>query len=487
MIQVTQNIPSPPSVPILGHCLQFNRLQPHEHAEFYLNLVATYGKTLKFWLGPKLFIVLTEPRDVEMVLNDMRFIEKAEVYSVLEPWFKEGLMNSPGHKWQRRRKILTQAFHYRILKDFIEIFDQQSRIFVQNLKKEYQQQSEQGFDLHKWLDLCALDILCESAMGVSINAQTNAGCEYLRAVKIMSKITYKRIVDIRYFFNAYFRFTSLYQESKGALAILRKFTEDVIQKRRLEMSKDQQLNGRNHLHGKKEKLVFLDTLLKANEDGKPLTNEDIHEEVNSVMFGGHDSTSLTLLFLLYNLAKNPECQQKCYEEIIDVMGDVENERELLDYEKLNSLPYVDKCIKETLRLFPAVPLIARKSTQECEINGKTIPSGATLVIPNLIMGRQEDIFPNPLAFKPERFTIDDISPKVHPYASIPFSAGPRNCLGYKYAMLEMKTILANSLRHFEFECSGVQIEDLKVIPELVLRPKEMLKFKIKPRIKKIID
>ncbi|XP_061390336.1 cytochrome P450 4d1-like [Musca vetustissima] len=486
MIDVTRNIPSPPSTPILGHSLIFNRLQPHEHAEFYLNLVATYGKTFKFLLGPKLFIVLTEPNDVEVILNDIRFIEKSEVYSVLEPWFKEGLMNSPGHKWQKRRKILTQAFHFRILKEFVEIFDQQSRIFVENLWKEYQRQGDDGIDLHKWLDMWALDVLCESSMGVSINAQTKAGCEYLRAVKIMSKITYKRIVDIRYFFNAYFRFTRLYQESKEALSILRKFTEDVIKKRRLEISKHSKPKDQTDdpFENNKPKLVFLDTLLTAQQDGKPLTNEDIHEEVNSIMFGGHDSTSLTLLFLYYNLSRNPQCQKKCYEEILEVMGDKDGN---VSYESLNSLNYMDKCIKETLRIFPAVPLIARQAREECEINGKMIPSGATIVIPNLVMGRQEDIFPNALEFKPERFNVDENSPKLHPYASIPFSAGPRNCLGYKYAMLEMKTILVKSLRHFEFECLGDKIENIQVIPELVLRPRETLRFKIKPRVKKIID
>lgn len=165
MIDVTRNIPSPPSLPVLGHSLEFNRLQPHEHADFYLNLVKTYGKTLKFWLGPKLFIVLTEPNDVEVALNDMRLIEKGEAYSVMEPWFKEGLMNSPGHKWHKRRKLLTQAFHFRILKEFVKIFEQQSDIFVENLRKEYQRQSEDGFDLHNLLDWLSLDILCGKLEG----------------------------------------------------------------------------------------------------------------------------------------------------------------------------------------------------------------------------------------------------------------------------------------------------------------------------------
>uniref|UniRef100_A0A1I8MWC1 Uncharacterized protein n=1 Tax=Musca domestica TaxID=7370 RepID=A0A1I8MWC1_MUSDO len=240
----------------------------------------------------------------------------------------------------------------------------------------------------------------------------------------MSKITFKRIVDIRYFFDAYFRFTKLYQKSREALYILRTFTLDVILKRRSEISK----------------LPF--------QDGKPLTNEDIHEEVNSLMFGGHDSSSLALLFLHYNLAKNPECQQKCYEEIMEVIGD---KGDNISYETLSSLHYVDKCIKETLRIFPVVPLMARQCNEELHINGKIIPSGCTIVIPTLVMGRQSDVFPEPLKFIPERFNTDENATKLHPYASIPFAAGPRNCLGYKYAMLEMKTVLIKSLLNFEFE------------------------------------
>lgn len=81
---------------------------------------------------------------------------------------------------------------------------------------------------------------------------------------------------------------------------------------------------------------------------------------------------------------------------------------------------------------------------------------------------------------------DENATKLHSYASIPFAAGPRNCLGYKYAMLEMKTVLIKSLLNFEFECLADKIENIQVVPELMLRPMHDMRFKIKPRVRQMV-
>ena len=98
------------------------------------------------------------------------------------------------------------------------------------------------------------------------------------------------------------------------------------------------------------------------------------------------------------------------------------------------------------------------------------------------MGRQEELFPEASVFKPERFQADYSAEKTSPYAYIPFSAGPRNCIGQKFAMLEIKTVLTNVLRHYEIDYAGNKDEELLLIAELILRPKDPLMFKIKPRV-----
>lgn len=98
------------------------------------------------------------------------------------------------------------------------------------------------------------------------------------------------------------------------------------------------------------------------------------------------------------------------------------------------------------------------------------------------MGRQEELFPEPNTFKPERFEMDYTANKRSPYAFIPFSAGPRNCIGQKFAMLEIKTVLANVLRHYKLDYAGKIDEKLFLLGDLTLSSRDPLMFKITPRV-----
>lgn len=227
-------------------------------------------------------------------------------------------------------------------------------------------------------------------MGVSVHAQTNVESEYVKAVKTwvyfpqyqrflqilvnfvfffsISTVLHKRMFDILYRFNLTYQFTRLAREEKKALAILHGFTEKIIIQRREELlkAKDNSTQTQPDDVGSKHKMAFLDILLQSEIDGKPLSNLDIREEVDTFMFEGHDTTSSAITFCFYNLAMYPECQQKCFEEIVQVFG--KDKFKEVTYENLNNLHYLELCIKETLRLFPSVPLLGRKVTEECEIS-----------------------------------------------------------------------------------------------------------------------
>lgn len=106
-------------------------------------------------------------------------------------------------------------------------------------------------------------------------------------------------------------------------------------------------------------------------------------------------------------------------------------------------------IKEAQRIYPSVPYISREPTESIEIDGKTIPSGTTIAIWLLGMGYNDKVFADPFKFDPERFTLENISKRSNPYEYVPFSAGPRNCIGQKFAMLELKSVLSKIVRTFE--------------------------------------
>ncbi|XP_004518434.1 cytochrome P450 4d1 [Ceratitis capitata] len=498
LIDVTRDIPSAPALPIIGHALYFLNKPAHEKIEKLRELLDIYGRTMKVWLGPELNIVMADVKDVESVLGSMAFIEKAGEYKTLEPWLKEGLLVSRGRKWHKRRKAITPAFHFKVLDQFIEVFERESRTLIANLARERRQQGSAGFCLYDWINLCTLDTICETAMGVSVHAQTNANSEYVQAVKTISTVTHKRMFDIIYRFNLTYQFTSLARDEKRALAVLHGFTERIILQRREELLRAQantltaaakdrkQTNGQVIVTDKdadvglKRKQAFLDILLQSEIDGKPLSNLDIREEVDTFMFEGHDTTSSAITFFFYNIATYPECQRKCYAEILEVFG--KDTSKPVTYEALNRLNYVELCIKETLRLYPSVPLLGRKVTQECEINGKVLPAGTNIGIAPLYLGRQADLFPEPNSFKPERFDFAHETKKINPYAYIPFSAGPRNCIGQRFAMLEVKSVVTNVLRHYAIDFVGNSTTEPILIAELILRTKDPLMFRLTPRV-----
>ncbi|XP_017482890.1 PREDICTED: cytochrome P450 4d1 [Rhagoletis zephyria] len=500
LIDVTSDIPSAPALPIIGHALYFINKPSHKKIEKLREFLNTYGNTVKVWLGPELNIMMADVKDVEAILGSMAFLEKAGEYKALEPWLREGLLVSRGRKWHKRRKAITPAFHFNILAQFIEVFERESRVLVANLERERQMQGSEGCNLYDWINLCTLDTICETAMGVSVLAQTNADSEYVQAVKTISTVTHKRMFDIIYRFDFTYQFTSVAREEKCALAVLHGFTERIILQRREELlckhnatadmaasaekSKANdytttEVDNDNDV-GAKRKQAFLDILLQSQIDGKPLSNLDIREEVDTFMFEGHDTTSSAINFFFYNIAIYPECQSKCFAEIVDILGT--DKSKPVTYDILNKLNYVELCIKETLRMFPSVPLLGRKVTQECEINGKVLPAGTNIGIAPFHLGRQPHLFPEPNSFKPERFDISNGASKITPYAYIPFSAGPRNCIGQRFAVLEVKSVVTNVLRHFEIEFVGDSTTEPILIAELILRTKDPLMFMLKPRV-----
>lgn len=162
LIDVTRYMASPPALPLVGHGHHFVGKEPHELVETITDFMSRYAKdeTLKVWLGPELNMLMANPKDIEVVLGTLRFNDKAGEYNALEPWLKEGLLVSRGRKWHKRRKIITPAFHFKILDQFVDIFECESRVLLRNLEQERRQQGEKGFSLYDWINLCTMDTIC---------------------------------------------------------------------------------------------------------------------------------------------------------------------------------------------------------------------------------------------------------------------------------------------------------------------------------------
>lgn len=157
-----------------------------------------------------------------------------------------------------------------------------------------------------------------------------------------------------------FKVTGLHAKQKKLLETLHGFTDKVIIARRDELVKNIYNNDTN------ERSNLINILLQSSIDGKPLSNLDIREEVDTFMFAGHDTVSSGSSFTLYNLAKYPEIQQKAFEEMRQVFGDDRQRAHTL--KDLNELRYLELVIKESLRMYPPVPFIGRKLTKDIVVS-----------------------------------------------------------------------------------------------------------------------
>eukprot|EP01104_Vermistella_antarctica_P007255 TRINITY_DN1800_c0_g1_i6.p1 TRINITY_DN1800_c0_g1~~TRINITY_DN1800_c0_g1_i6.p1 ORF type:complete len:243 (-),score=55.27 TRINITY_DN1800_c0_g1_i6:25-753(-) len=219
-------------------------------------------------------------------------------------------------------------------------------------------------------------------------------------------------------------------------------------------------------------------LLEARDadTDQPLESREIREEVDTFMFEGHDTTASGISWTLYHLAAHPDVQEKAYEEIDRVLGD----KTCPAYEDLSSLPYMTCVLKESMRLFPPVPAIGRTLDQDLEMDGYVIPKGCQVEIMPYVSHRNPLVWDDPEVFDPYRF--DATNPAIatrDPFAAIPFSAGPRNCVGQHFAMNEEKTIISMILKRFRVEL----VKEHKVVlePHLVSRPQNGIRVRLRSR------
>ncbi|XP_029723970.1 probable cytochrome P450 4d14 [Aedes albopictus] len=475
------NFATIPAKPVLGNAHLFKRdpTPPGIFATF-TRFHARYGNDL---IGQGLFnqpvLQVTSAPVVEQVIQT-RTIKKSIIYEFMRPWLKEGLVTSLGKKWAQRRRIITPAFHFKILEEFLGIFKERTEVLVDKLKEQV---GKGDVNIYEHVTLCTLDIISESAMGVKLNAQDDPNSSYVQAVKEMSDIIFRRLFSVMRDFKIVFLMSEAAVRQREALQTLHKFTDSVILQRKAQLDDEQarkesqQKLEETDIYGKR-KMTLLELLLNVSIEGHPLTNSDIREEVDTFMFAGHDTTTSCISFSAYHIARHPDVQQKLYDEMVRVLGqDFKNAE--LTYSTLQELKYLEMTIKETLRIHPSVPIIGRKSAGDMKIDGQTIPAGVDIAVLIYAIHHNPEVFPEPDKFDPERFNEEN-SAKRHPYSYIPFSAGARNCIGQKYALLEIKVTLVKLLGHYRLLACEPENE-VKIKSDMTLRPVNGTFVKIVPR------
>ena len=182
----------------------------------------------------------------------------------------------------------------------------------------------------------------------------------------------------------------------------------------------------------------------TNEDGSSLTDEQVRDQALTLLFAGHDTTTSTVAFLFYELARNREWREKLVAEQDALVGDGMPSGEQLFAE----MPLLDQAIDETLRLYPPAWVGPRRAAVDFEFAGHRVPAGVPVNYSSWASHRLPEVFADPDEFRPERFAPDERA-KLPKGAYVPFGAGPRICIGMRFGQLEVKAIASRILSRFE--------------------------------------
>lgn len=388
-------------------------------------------------------------------------------YGSFVPWLGDGLLFSSGTKWQRNRRMLTPAFHFDILRPYIDIYNDACDTFISKLESS----STEGnsIEVTKPTAVATLDILLRCALSHESDVQEQGDKHpYVHAVDELTHLAAERFINPILQVDAVFRLTSQGRRFFSLCDYVHNFANDIIQKR-----KDTLKNNPSSTN--KRRLDFLDMLLTARDaNGQGLTDREIRDEVDTFMFAGHDTTASSLSWTFYCLGKYPDDQQKVYEEVREIMRD----KDIVTWDDLPQMKILHLFLKETMRMYTPVPVISRTLKEPLEVDGVTLPPFIDVMVQIECLNHHPDNWPDHEKFRLDRFE-DHSSSDKDPFSYVPFSAGPRNCIGQNFALNELKVILCKVINRFRI----VLDEDHEVIPiaEVVMKAKNGIKVKLLPR------
>ncbi|CRK93462.1 CLUMA_CG006998, isoform A [Clunio marinus] len=446
LLELSEKFNGPKRLPIVGNALEFLGIGPKEYYDFVKKNQLTFGRTKtrisRFWIGNQIEINVDDPKHLEIILTNNKFLSKSSQYSFLNASLGDGLLFSTNQKWFTRRRIITPTFHFKILEQFFEVFIKHN----QKLMSQIEEKADgKMFDIFPFVTASVMNAICETAMGCEMKAED---FEYLEAVKDLGYHVSTRFLTPWQRIDFLFNLSSTKREQDKCARIMHKFTTKIIEERRQKLM-EEKAESLGNLDdddvGLKKKMCLLDVLLLSKVDGESLTNADIQEEVDTFTFAGHDTTTNAICFTLYTIAKYPGVQEKLNEEIQRVFGDRD-----VTFKGINEMKYLDLVIKETMRLYPPVPIISRRLHEEVDFGDFIAPANANYNLILYTLFKNPEVFEKPEEFIPERF----LSTEKSPYAFIPFSAGQRNCIGQKFALLNVKNNLINIMRKFDIIWSG---------------------------------
>jgi cytochrome P450 len=377
--------------------------------------------TMRVFHSNNVFMIGPEANHYMLVSHAGNFSWREGHMGDLSALLGDGLLTIDGEFHRRSRRIMLPAFHHESIAAALSAMNAEIEQALDGWRDGWR------VDLYRWTRRLALRIAMKALFGFELDlaaARTDMARAFEQALGFWAHA---------YWFQVIRGPGTPFARMQSARRELDRVIFDEIARRRREGARGDDL---------------LSALLDAtDEDGNRLSDRQVRDEVMTLLFAGHDTTTSTIGFMFYELARHPEVVAGLRAEQEQVLGDEPPGAAIL---MSGGLELLEMVLDETLRLYPPAWIGARRSTKTYEFAGATVPGGVYVAYSSWVSHHLPHVFPEPDEFRPERFApaAKAALPKG---AYVPFGAGSRICIGMRFGQLEVKAIASELLRRFDFE------------------------------------
>ncbi|XP_050733454.1 probable cytochrome P450 49a1 [Eriocheir sinensis] len=484
-------IPGPRAFPIVGSLpfiMTDKNFDSKRFHKYWASLIERYGPIVRL-VNPGLgaVVAVANPEDCEKInrastdqpqrtpLTSLKHLRDNWTDNYFEK--RSGILGENGDEWWRvRSRVQNAMMKPMVVREYLAEMDDVTLTFmdrIQELQDKHGQMPDNfQEELYKWaletVGVVALDRRF-GCLGAPPGSEAARRGEEL--ISVVNNL-FSSMAALELKTRVWLLFPSLFPSYRrlrdNHTKLLQIVTEQVAET--VALLQEGKAEGDMQLPGERQHSVLMKLLSTPG-----LSQKDVLTFIMDIVFAGIDTTSHTMAFCLYLLAKNPEVQRKLQKEVDEVVGDLQGP---LTPQHMARLSYAKAVIKETFRIFPLTFSLARILTQDLVLQGYRIPAGTNVFSLNPLIGWDASVFPRPDEFLPERWLRDRPLGDIHPFAIIPFGAGSRMCVGRRVAEQEMYTLLARVVQRFTVEYHH---EDLEQLTGLVFYPSRPLRFNFLPR------
>jgi cytochrome P450 len=383
-----------------------------------------------------------------LVTHHQNFI-KGEAVRFNRRIFGDGLVANEGAPWAQQRRIIQPAFH----RESIESYADTMVAYTERMLATWRDGETR--DIHQDMMRLTLEIVAMALFSVEIASDRDRVSVALNTLMELTS-------GARMLLPAGLRLVP----TPGNLRYLRavRQLDEIV----YGLIRQRQATDRTYQD-------LLATLLQARyEDGGSMPNRQLRDEVMTLLLTGHETTAVSLSWTWYLLSQHPEVEQKLWAELRRVLNG--RSPRMSD---LPGLPYLERVIKESIRLYPPVWALVRNPVKECEIGGYRIPMGTTILMSQWVMHRDPRYYDEPERFNPDRW-LDARSKEAPKFAYFPFGGGPRTCIGASFATTEAALVLATIAQKYQIRV--VPDWPIETVPTITLRPRHGIKVTVTRRI-----